>query len=85
MNRSLTVVLDIGIELATAVLILQDSLKLHTLGFLGAQRLHLGKSVLPMELPTLLLPIIVSLHLFLLAIIFLNLSDLINCVLALFL
>ena len=85
MNRSLTIVFDIGIELAPAVLILQDSLELHTLGLFGAERLHLGQSVLPMELPTLLLPIVVSLHLFLLAIVFLDLSDLINCVLALFL
>ena len=38
-----------------------------------------------MELPTLLLPIVVGLHLFLLAIVFLDLSYLINCLLALFL
>ena len=37
-----------------------------------------------MELPTLLLPIVVSLHLFLLTIVFLYLSYLINCILALF-
>ena len=85
MNRSLTVIFDVGIKLAPAVLILQDGLEFHTLWLLGAERLHLGQSVLPVELPTLLLPIVVGLHLFLLAIIFLNLSYFIDCVLALFL
>ena len=85
-DTSLTVIFDIGFKLAAtaSILILQNSLEPHILRLFGAQRLYLGESVLPVELPTLLFPIIVSLHLFLLPIVFLNLSYLINRVLALF-
>ena len=77
----MTVVLGVGFSVAT-VLIPQQCLELHARGLLSAERLQLLQSVLPMELPALLLPLVVCLDFLALVISISNATNLLNCVLA---
>ena len=60
----MAVVLGVGLGIS-AVATPEDRLELDTRRLLGAKRLQLREGVLPVELATLLLPLVVGLHLFL--------------------
>ena len=80
----MTVILRVSLGIAL-VLIPQQGLELHITGFLCTEGLDLCQGVLPMELAALLLPLVVGLHLFLLAVVISDFANLVDRLLSLFL
>ena len=80
----MTVILRVSLSIAL-VLVPQQGLELHITGFLGTEGLDLCQGVLPMELAALLLPLVVGLHLFLLAVVISDFANLVDRLLSLFL